>query len=399
MESYNYNITGLTGNARKYTMECMQRSIRIADSIMDGLISCQLLIEILNQCIYFNTKALSDGVFSEVVAPLTTLKVISQSKSLPTNLPNSSLRFNVPSNGQKPAFEKPFVTPPPGLDSTAYDGFNKGFIPNNAYSGFNDYGVPPQASPFYFHSHMYPIMGNQRIPFQPPFMAFSPASNVPSFIPPFHQPSDDNISQGMDSTTYNGSHATMPKMSQFSAGNRLMPISNESEFNGWIKTFIKYLRHQNLGHVIPDRLGNTGNIKEPEKDFIIEAFNYCVPSTAYPKWFQFALTNEYIELIDVIGRAMSLAEDKAGVDEIYEQLLAVKYDGKSDAILFKKLLNSLIAKGEKVGIHIPNEVLCQRIASNLTDSYRPIADFYRMNYGNVSLEDLLVNYRYLSSRV
>ncbi|CCD23648.1 uncharacterized protein NDAI_0B06160 [Naumovozyma dairenensis CBS 421] len=63
--------------------------------------------------------------------------------------------------------------------------------------------------------------------------------------------------------------------------------------------------------------------------------------------------------------------------------------GNLTPILFRKLLNSLISKGNSLGIHIPNEVLCQRIAGNLTGPYKPISDFYRMNYGMVSLEDIL----------
>ncbi|CCE63416.1 hypothetical protein TPHA_0E03260 [Tetrapisispora phaffii CBS 4417] len=44
----------------KRVLECLQRSLRVADSIMDNVQSCQLMVEILSRCIYYFVHSTSE---------------------------------------------------------------------------------------------------------------------------------------------------------------------------------------------------------------------------------------------------------------------------------------------------------------------------------------------------
>ncbi|EDO19008.1 hypothetical protein Kpol_2002p79 [Vanderwaltozyma polyspora DSM 70294] len=49
----NEELTKFDNRNGKRVLECLQRSLRVADSIMDNVLSCELMIEILNRCLYF----------------------------------------------------------------------------------------------------------------------------------------------------------------------------------------------------------------------------------------------------------------------------------------------------------------------------------------------------------
>ncbi|CCH58418.1 hypothetical protein TBLA_0A06270 [Henningerozyma blattae CBS 6284] len=61
-EVQEYDIVNPENNLnKKRIMECLQRSLRLADSLMDNIQSCQLMLELLNQCLYyFETDALHE---------------------------------------------------------------------------------------------------------------------------------------------------------------------------------------------------------------------------------------------------------------------------------------------------------------------------------------------------
>ena len=86
--------------------------------------------------------------------------------------------------------------------------------------------------------------------------------------------------------------------------NKLFRISSPSEFDKWIKAFIKVLRYNNLGHLIPSKIQQSINPSQNEANYIETIFNSFVPVDAYPKWFQEELDQDYLTLVDVILNAI-----------------------------------------------------------------------------------------------
>ena len=70
----------------KKVLECIQRSLKLADSVMDSFVSCQLMIEILDKCVYYYVK----GKDTEIVNHITTKYVNALIKLVGQNL--NSLR-------------------------------------------------------------------------------------------------------------------------------------------------------------------------------------------------------------------------------------------------------------------------------------------------------------------
>ena len=110
--------------------------------------------------------------------------------------------------------------------------------------------------------------------------------------------------------------------------NSLYRISNPSEFDKWMKAFVKVLRENNLKHLIPAKfkLVVTSNMKEI--DYMEKIFNTFVPVDAYPKWFREELENDYLSLEEELYiRSLPHMNAKGKVLKLNKSLYDLKQSG------------------------------------------------------------------------
>ena len=128
-------------------------------------------------------------------------------------------------------------------------------------------------------------------------------------------------------------------------------INDPSEFSAWIKNFITFLGEKGLGQIIPDETGKPSNAtNNQQKKFVLDVFKCFVSPKAYPKWFSSKFQENFIELFDVIERALYQENEILSERIIAKELFSIYYDCKSDPFFFQKKLSNLRDKGEKIGI-------------------------------------------------
>ncbi|MFZ2381671.1 hypothetical protein [Leuconostoc falkenbergense] len=289
----------------------------------------------------------------------------SESKSLPTT-PTGDIKDEV---SLKERVNKPSVTSHDKEDPI-----------NLAKSGSPIFVNPAMfANPFQPSEFIYPPNGNW---FYPNMAGSSPMTN---FIPGGNIPSQSSATANDDMIA--GNLINKPSIGP---NTMLIKIKDSSEFSAWIKNFIVFLSEKGLTHLIPDENGNSAtDANEEEKRFVIDIFKFFVSPSAYPKWFSTTLNEHFIELYDVIERALYKENEIVSERMIANELFSIYYDGKSDPFFFQRKLENLRKKGEEIGISITDNVISDRIVQHLSGHFKPIADNYDRNYPNITLQSLL----------
>ena len=139
--------------------------------------------------------------------------------------------------------------------------------------------------------------------------------------------------------------------------NKLFRISSPSEFDKWIKAFIKVLRDNNLGQSIPSKIQQAINPSQKEANYIETIFNSFVPVDAYPKWFQEELDQDYLALVDVILHAIMKVSKEKSPDDIYKESSTLKYDESQDSTIFIKRVEYLLKERERLKLSISDKVI------------------------------------------
>ena len=171
--------------------------------------------------------------------------------------------------------------------------------------------------------------------------------------------------------------------------NKLFRISSPSEFDKWIKAFIKVLRDNNLGQSIPSKIQQAINPSQKEANYIETIFNSFVPVDAYPKWFQEELDQDYLTLVDVILHAIMKVSKEKSPDDIYKELSTLKYDESQDPTIFIKRVEYLLKERERLQLSISDKVIATSTASHLSNKYSLVQYEYRKNFGEFSLHNIL----------
>ena len=204
----------------------------------------------------------------------------SESKSLPTT-PTEDIKDKVNLNER---VNKPSVTSHDKEDPI-----------NFVKSGSPIFVNPAMfANPFQPSEYIYPPNGNW---FYPNMVGNSP---MPNFIPGGNIPSQSSATA--NDNFGNGNLLNKPPIG---TNTMLIKIKDSSEFSAWVKNFIIFLGEKGLGHIIPDEDGNPStDANEDEKRIVTDIFKFFVSPSAYPKWFSNNLNEHFIELYDVIERAL-----------------------------------------------------------------------------------------------